>query len=90
MKQVHQLLLSASVLLTVLVFSSFSTVSHNDAEDYTRHVLNARRRYGATGFTLEKQKYLAKIDAAIALVLCYGAATQWTTPAHAPDSFRIY
>ncbi len=32
MKQVHQLLLSASVLLTVLVFSSFSTVSHNDAE----------------------------------------------------------
>ena len=65
-------------------------ISHNDDEDYTRHVLNARRRYGATGFTLEKQKYLAKIDAAIALVLCYGAATQYATPAHAPDSFRIY
>ena len=50
----------------------------------------SRRRYGAQGFVLEKQKYLAKIDAAVALVLCYGAATQYMEPEHSPDTFRIF
>lgn len=50
-------------------------ITHDDDPQLTRHVLNARRRYGNRGFTLEKRQFSQKIDAAVALVLCHGIAT---------------
>jgi phage terminase large subunit-like protein len=49
-------------------------ITHNDQEQYTQHVLAARRKYGPRGFTLEKRQLANKIDAAVALVLCHAAA----------------
>jgi phage terminase large subunit-like protein len=64
-------------------------VTHDDDETFNSHVLNARRSYGANGFVLEKVHYGHKIDAAIALILCYGAATQFAEPKPPNSSFRI-
>jgi hypothetical protein len=49
-------------------------ISHDEDKQYTSHVLAAKRRYGARGFTLEKRNFGNKIDAAIALCLCHAAA----------------
>lgn len=49
-------------------------VTHDSDDQFTRHVLAARRRYCARGFTLEKITFGEKIDAAVALVLMHGAA----------------
>lgn len=64
-------------------------ISHNGDEQLTLHVLAAKRKYGPRGFTLEKRDYTNKIDAAVALCLCIGAATDFTD-AYTDDSFRIH
>jgi phage terminase large subunit-like protein len=65
-------------------------ITHDDDENFTQHVLNAKRKYGPRGFTLEKRHFQQKCDAAIALVLMHGAATGMEEPEHDPDTFRIY
>ena len=67
-----------------------SRITHDDDLPFTQHVLNAKRRYGARGFTLEKRHFQQKCDAAIALVLMHGAATNFGEPEHAQDTFRIF
>lgn len=65
-------------------------VTHSDQEELTLHVLAAKRRYGARGFTLEKRHVAVKIDAAIALVLCHAAATNFDdSPSYTLDSFKV-
>lgn len=64
-------------------------VTHNGDEQLALHVLAARRRYGPRGFTLEKRNYAHKIDAAVALVLCIGAAGDMAD-AYTEDSFRLH
>ena len=64
-------------------------VTHDEDEQLTLHVLAAKRRYGPRGFVLEKRDFQNKIDAAVALVLCIGAATG-TEDGYTDDSYRIY
>lgn len=63
-------------------------ITHNDDEQLSLHVLAAKRRYCARGFTLEKRDYANKIDAAVALVLCHGAA-HGLDDEYTDDSFRL-
>src|SRR5690606_3176399 len=49
-------------------------IVHDGEEMFTRHVLAARRRYGPGGFTLEKMRFIEKIDAAVALCLMHAVA----------------
>lgn len=66
-------------------------VTHNDQEQYTAHVLAARRKYGPRGFTIEKRHLAHKIDAAIALVLCHAAATGVDdSPEYTDESFKVW
>lgn len=67
-----------------------SRVTHDDDPVLTQHVLAARRRYGASGFTIEKRNYLRKIDACVALVLCVSAATGYSAPPVDQSTFRIF
>lgn len=64
-------------------------VTHDAHEQYTMHVLAGARRYTPNGFTIEKRHYANKCDAAIALVLCHGAAHAIDPDGYTPDSFKI-
>jgi len=64
-------------------------VTHDDDEQLALHVLAAKRRYGPRGFTLEKRDFQNKIDAAVALVLCIGAATG-IEDGYTDESFKIW
>jgi phage terminase large subunit-like protein len=64
-------------------------ITHDDDEQLTLHVLAAKRRYGPRGFTLEKRDFTYKIDAAVALVLCHGAATG-IGDGYTDDSFKLH
>ncbi len=56
--------------------------------------MSAKRHYGSDnhGWTLEKdRKSRVKIDAAIALVLCHGAARALDdSPDYTPESFAVH
>ncbi|MEM9040771.1 MAG: terminase TerL endonuclease subunit [Actinomycetota bacterium] len=61
-------------------------ITHDEDRPFTTHVLAAKRHYGSDnyGWTLEKERRSGvKIDAAIALVLAHGAATD--EPETEPD-----
>ncbi|HWL44532.1 MAG TPA: terminase TerL endonuclease subunit [Ilumatobacter sp.] len=62
-------------------------VTHNGDETLTLHVTNARRRYCNRGFVLEKPAFGSKIDACIALVLCWAAANDLSTIDHPIEDF---
>ena len=69
-----------------------TAVTHDGDEQLTLHVLAGKRRYCARGFTIEKRSFANKCDAAIALVLAYGAAEgpQLDRPDYTPDSFKVH
>lgn len=51
------------------------TISHDGDELYTRQVLNAVPRFNERGFLLAKGKSRGKIDAAVALAMCFDRAS---------------
>ena len=64
-----------------------SQITHDDHDQYTLHVLAGRRRYNPHGFVIEKRNFAHKCDAAIALVLAFGAYNEGdlaTLPTHIP------
>lgn len=74
-----------------IVGAAYATIrqgqlTHDGDELFTRHVLAARRHYCPQGFTLEKMRFVEKIDAAVALCLMCAVAdgmqaappTDWT------------
>jgi phage terminase large subunit-like protein len=66
-------------------------ITHQDEEQLNLHVLAAKRRYCARGFTLEKRDFQNKIDAAVALVLCHAAAVGLDdAPNYTLDSFKVW
>jgi phage terminase large subunit-like protein len=67
-----------------------SRITHDDHEQFTKHVLAGKRRYCAHGFTIEKRQFSQKCDAAIALVLMHGAATGFAEPAPTDADFLTF
>lgn len=65
-------------------------ISHDEDQQFTGHVLAAKRRYGARGFTLEKRNFGNKIDAAIALVLCHADASGLGEEPVTLESLKFY
>lgn len=64
-------------------------ITHDGDEQFTSHVINAKRRYCSRGFTLEKIHFGTKIDASIGLCLMHAAATGVPT-SHAIEDFLTF
>jgi phage terminase large subunit-like protein len=64
-------------------------ITHDDDPQFTAEVLAGRRKYGPHGFCIEKRHHARKIDSAVALVLCHGAA-QGYEPADPEARFAFY
>ena len=66
-----------------------SRITHDEDEQFTRHMLAGKRKICSKGYTIEKRDYQNKCDAAIATVLMHGAAMGLDDPATEWDSFQI-